>query len=85
MRSIGTAEFSINAALQVENTEKCHPPLTTTEVTGIAASIARYEPASEVSYLGRDPVGTIPVLGSLSPLNRNRLVKISSSAAKPGG
>lgn len=42
MRSKGMSAAVIEAALQVENTEKCDPPLSEIEVSAIAASIGSY-------------------------------------------
>jgi putative DNA primase/helicase len=36
---------SIEAALLQENERRCDPPLTPSEVSNIAASVARYKPA----------------------------------------
>jgi putative DNA primase/helicase len=44
MRRRGMGESAISAALLEEN-RRCHPPLAEDEVSRIAASIARYEPA----------------------------------------
>ncbi len=48
MRRRGMGEAEILAALQVTNERRCEPPLEADEVAKIAASVARYEPASEV-------------------------------------
>jgi putative DNA primase/helicase len=45
MRRRGFGERAIRAALLEENAERCVPPLGEVEVGGIAASVARYEPA----------------------------------------
>jgi putative DNA primase/helicase len=45
MRRRGLSESAINAALQVENRERCQPPLTEEEVSRIAKSVGRYLPA----------------------------------------
>ena len=44
MRAAGLEESAIEAALQDTNRERCNPPLTDSEVTDIAKSIARYSP-----------------------------------------
>src|SRR5215207_11223378 len=49
MRRPGMSETAILAALLEENERRCQPPLPRAEVEKIATSIARYEPASEVS------------------------------------
>ena len=46
MRRGGVSRLAIEAALIVENDQRCNPPLPTKEVEGIARSIARYEPAA---------------------------------------
>lgn len=52
MRRHGFNSDAINAALQVENTQRCDPPLGTREIERIAISIERYQPYAEatVSY-----------------------------------
>ena len=45
MRNKGLSETAIDAALQAENRLACDPPLDEGEVSGIAESIARYDPA----------------------------------------
>ena len=47
MRRRGAGEAAILAALQVTNAERCIPPLEAEEVAKIAASVSRYEPASD--------------------------------------
>ncbi len=47
MRRRGMGEDTIAAALLVENTRICEPPLDDAEIRCIAASVARYPPASE--------------------------------------
>lgn len=44
MRRRGFGVEAIQAALLVENTARCIPPLSDSEVSAIAASVARYEP-----------------------------------------
>lgn len=44
MRRRGASSASILAALEVENREKCQPPLESAEVEAIAASVSRYAP-----------------------------------------
>ena len=44
MRRRGMSEAAIEAALQEENSARCHPPLSTSEVSSIAQSIGRYTP-----------------------------------------
>jgi len=46
MRHRGMSEEAIRAALLVENSQKCDPPLREAEVEEIARSVARYEPGS---------------------------------------
>ncbi len=45
MRHRGMGEAAIGAALHEVNRARCHPPLGEAEVDGIAASVARYDPA----------------------------------------
>jgi hypothetical protein len=45
MRRRGASEEAIAAALLVENQRRCDPPLSETEVRGIAKRIGRYAPA----------------------------------------
>jgi putative DNA primase/helicase len=45
MRRKGMTKVAIAAALHAENSARCNPPLDTTEVDGIAASIMRYPEA----------------------------------------
>jgi hypothetical protein len=47
MRQRGMSAESIEAALLVENRERCSPPLTDQEVRKIAQSISRYEPGQQ--------------------------------------
>lgn len=47
MRRKGATETAILAALQAENRNRCDPPLSDSEVAGIAASIGHYAPAVE--------------------------------------
>jgi hypothetical protein len=44
MRRRGMAEEAMEAALQVENQQRCDPPLAEAEVSAIAKSVARYAP-----------------------------------------
>lgn len=45
MRRRGFSEAAMVAALQIENDERCRPPLSGTEIARIARSVARYAPA----------------------------------------
>ncbi len=45
MRRRGMADEAILAALRVENTTRCNPPLSDSEVATIARSVSRYAPA----------------------------------------
>jgi hypothetical protein len=63
MRRPGMSEDAIFAGLQVENQQRCHPPLPEDEVRNIARSVAKYEPAetvdgSEVESVSIATVGT---------------------------
>lgn len=51
MRQRGSSIEAIYAALQVENQEKCKPPLDLLEVRQIAESLGRYEPAAALNSL----------------------------------
>ncbi len=51
MRRRGMGEAEILAALEVANAQRCDPPLEEEEVRGIAASVARYEPAGDVVHI----------------------------------
>lgn len=56
MRHRGMSFASIEAALQIENVERCDPPLDESEVSQIARSMSRYEPSSShirSSYSGQ--------------------------------
>ncbi len=44
MRRRGATYSVINAALQAENQERCHPPLAAEEASAVAASISQYPP-----------------------------------------
>jgi putative DNA primase/helicase len=44
MRRRGMSYAAIEAALLVENSDRCKPPLDEAEVVKIAASVARYQP-----------------------------------------
>jgi hypothetical protein len=52
LRRKGKSQTEIEAALQDANIHRCTPPLPENEVSGIAASVARYEPG------GPDPLET---------------------------
>jgi hypothetical protein len=52
MRHRGCSADAINAALQVENTNRCEPPLGVREVERIAVSIERYPPAAQLTVNG---------------------------------
>ena len=56
MRRRGMAEASILVALLEENARRCRPPLGEDEVRDIAASIARYQPAANLTYAGAVPL-----------------------------
>jgi putative DNA primase/helicase len=51
MRHRGMCRAAIEAALLVENAERCDPPLTQAEVRRIAGSVARCEPATAQPHL----------------------------------
>jgi putative DNA primase/helicase len=60
MRRRGMGEPEILAALQVTNEQRCQPPLEAAEVEKIAASVARYEPASETAHISLNGNGAAP-------------------------
>ena len=74
MRRRGFGQAAITAALQVTNKESCKPPLPDSEVEGIAASVARYEP-SEVPTGAKDPNGEPPESGKLRHLDIKAMVR----------
>ena len=47
MRRRGMTAEAIEAALQAENSKRCSPPLSESEVRGIAASVSRYAPSAK--------------------------------------
>jgi hypothetical protein len=49
MRRRGMSQGAIEAALLVENRERCRPPLDDKEVQRIAASVSKYEPGQRTS------------------------------------
>jgi putative DNA primase/helicase len=64
MRRKGMSEAAINAALQVENTARCDPPLDKSEVNAIACSIMRYAPStSEKIWKSLNDIGNADRLG----------------------
>jgi hypothetical protein len=52
LRRKGATQSDIESKLQQANTRRCMPPLIESELAGIAASVARYEPG------GKDPLET---------------------------
>ncbi len=66
MRRRGMSAKAIAAALQVENEERCRPPLPAGEVEQIAASIARYPPSGRTV----EPAGTSDPSESAAPGKR---------------
>ena len=64
MRRRGMTEHEICAALLVVNTERCQPPMTTTEIQQIAMSVSRYEPA----VLGQARIFNLTDLGNAERL-----------------
>src|SRR5215213_2709251 len=76
MRRRGMGEAEILAALQVANEQRCQPPLKAAEVEKIAASVARYEPAGDVTHIPLNGHGaTRPPRFNLTDLgNAARLV-----------
>ena len=51
MRRRGMSQEAIEAALLVENTKRCDPPLPEQELRRIARSVARYRPAQEMGEI----------------------------------
>lgn len=47
MRRRGMGEPAIYQALLIENEQRCSPPLSQSEVAGVAASVCRYQPKSQ--------------------------------------
>src|SRR5215213_9736264 len=76
MRRRGMDEAEILAALLVANEQRCQPPLKAAEVEKIAASVARYEPAGDVTHIPLNGHGaTRPPRFNLTDLgNAARLV-----------
>jgi putative DNA primase/helicase len=76
MRRRGMGEAEILAALLVANEQRCQPPLKAAEVEKIAASVARYEPAGDVTHIPLNGHGaTRPPRFNLTDLgNAARLV-----------
>lgn len=72
MRRKGFSEGAINAALQVENTERCRPPLDEKDVATIARSIARYAP-SEVPKDGAPESSQPEIRFDIQPLTLEAL------------
>lgn len=58
MRRRGLGADAITAALLIDNAHRCRPPLPEAEVRRIAASVARYAPAPDVSPLFLHGVGS---------------------------
>ena len=63
LRRSGVSQAAIEAALQEENAKRCSPPLPTAEVSRIAWSIARHEPAEDYGELAQ--VDTSQLIDSL--------------------
>ena len=61
MRRRGFGQRAIEAALLIENDERCQPPLEPDEVAKIAESVARYSPAP-VQYRAQGVLGVSGVL-----------------------
>lgn len=64
MRRSGMSETAIESALQVQNRERCQPPLPEIEVTKIAKSIANYPPSLPSG--NKDNIYTCPDSGDLA-------------------
>jgi hypothetical protein len=58
MRRKGCGEAAIVAALRVENTERCRPPLAESEIATIAHSVCRYAPDPGSATPGRSMRGS---------------------------
>lgn len=70
MRRAGMSRASIEAALASENRVRCNPPLDHEEVSKIAASISRYEPAVD---LAPPPITDLAQLPSIFSLKQPRI------------
>jgi biotin operon repressor len=73
MRSVGMSQREIEAALKVANEEQCVEPLTGTEVSEIATSVAKYPPGRRIDktllVLGLGPYATTVYLAIRSSCN----------------
>src|SRR6266566_623697 len=73
MRSVGMSHSEIEAALKVANEERCVQPLTVTEVSEIAASVAKYPPGRRIDKtllaLGLGPYATAVYLAIRASCN----------------
>lgn len=70
MRRRGMGEAAIEAALQVENSTRCNPPLAPEEVSKVARSVAKYAPAAVPANVPSPEVATSRVdalAGALRP------------------
>ncbi|NOS99421.1 MAG: DUF3987 domain-containing protein [Phycisphaerales bacterium] len=70
MRRRGCDEVTIRAVLLAENAKRCNPPLSESEVAGIAASVARYEPAEPKAVMPRRPWAPFPTELLPEPVER---------------
>ena len=68
MRRRGCGQAAIEAALEIENQERCAPPLLETEVQRIAGSIAKYPPNETI---GRFRNRNHPASEATGPIRRN--------------
>jgi hypothetical protein len=59
MRRPGMSQEAIEAALMIENRNRCEPPLPEDEVRRIAVSVSRYEPSDDPSAFGSEEGATL--------------------------
>jgi bifunctional DNA primase/polymerase-like protein/AAA domain-containing protein/primase-like protein len=62
LRRDGFGERHLDAVLQIENQEKCDPPLPANEVAAVARSIARYEPERPLEPEVSEPLTILSTL-----------------------
>lgn len=79
MRRAGFDAEAIEAALQIENANKCVPPLSGDEVAGIACSIGKYEPGN-APPANADDDARISWLAQMSLLEYDRIREAEAEA-----
>jgi hypothetical protein len=87
MRRRGASPATVEAALQVENVERCNPPLSADEVSKTAASVSRYVPESEEPWPDPQNIDCSPVdpftLDLLPPTLRPLVEDVSERMQTP--